>query len=494
MSLISLEKLLIKIFDYLKDRLSSKPIPSDSDLYLGEAQKLYYRDKNEKLFLSPEIRAKHLYLIGGTGMGKTSFIEHCLRQDILQGQGFCLLEPHGDLCQNIIRFLASLWAKQDRKGKAEIARRTIIVEPFNPEAIVSFNPLEVSENTLIYPCILELTQVFKDKWKDMWGPRMAELLRATLVVLSKNQLTLVEGPRLLTDTRFRNSLIENLENREVRDYFTYRYNRLREWDKVKYREPVLNKLTEFLTDKNVRYTIGRTKSSFNFRRCMDEGKWIILNFSKGRLKINSLLLGGLFLAKLQTAGLSRTDIPFEQRHPFYIYLDEFQNFIAQDEAGDIETLLSESRKYRLILILAHQNIAQLNQKLLGAILGNVNALLSFRLSRKDALTIAPEIEPSEKDKLIGELVNLKVGQAEIKIKGEPARLAQLPYPLAPQIDSKTIKDFKDYSAFFHASSSQEIENEIQERHQRLEIAPDNNVRNNRRNTGRDIRQEGQNEW
>ena len=175
---LTLEKLLIKLYDYLKDKLSSMPVPSDSDLYLGETQKLYYRDKNEKLFVSPQVRAKHLYLFGGTGMGKTSLIENFIRQDVAQGQGFCVIEPHGDLCENLIRFLASLWARQDRKGKIEIARRTIIIEPFNLNAIISFNPLEVPENAPVYPCVLELMQVFKDKWEDMWGPRMAELLRS----------------------------------------------------------------------------------------------------------------------------------------------------------------------------------------------------------------------------------------------------------------------------------------------------------------------------
>lgn len=489
MFLMGLEKLLIKIYDSLREKLSQEPVPSDANLYLGESQKLYHRDKNERLFISPEARAKHLYLIGGTGMGKTTLIENFVRQDVIEGRGFVSIEPHGDVSESIARFIASLWAQRDRKGKIGIAKRTVIVEPFNLNAIVGFNPLEVSENASVYPCVLELTQAFKAKWQDMWGPRMAELLRATLVVLVEKKLTLVEAPMLLTNTRFRNSLIEDLENQEVKDYFIYRYNRLREWDKVKYREPVLNKITEFLTDKSIRYTIGQTGSSLNFRQLMDESKWVILNLCKGKLKLNSLLLGGLFLAKLQMAGLSRADIPFERRRPFYIYLDEFQNFISQDEAGDIETLLSEARKYGLSLILAHQNISQLNQKLLGTILGNVGTVVSFRLSYKDAAAIAPEINPEEKDKLIKDLINLKVGEVYLKIKGEPARLTRLPFPLPPRVDAKIIKDFKDYSALFHSRSYQEIEREIQERHQRLGIRTLG--RENRRTP---ISQEGQDGW
>ena len=490
---LSLEKLLIKLYDYLKDRLSSKPIPSSSDLYLGEARKLYYRDKNEKLFLPSDIRTKHIFLLGGTGMGKTSLIDHLIRQDLVHKNGFMLLEPHGDISQSVIRFISSLWAGQDRKGKIETARQTIIVEPFNLNAVIGFNPLQVEEDAPIYPCILELTQVFKDKWQDMWGPRMAELLRATLVVLCEHRLTLLEGPPLLTNTRFRNSLLENLENQEVKDYFLFRYNRLREWDKIKYREPVLNKLTELLTDKNIKYTIGQTtRGSLNIREVMDQGKYLILNLSKGRLKLNSLLLGGLFLAKAQMCALSRTDISFEKRKFFSIYIDEFQNFLSQDEAGDVEVLLSEARKYGLSLILANQNISQLNQKLLGTILGNINTLISFRLSHKDAVSIAPEIEPSEKDKLIKDLTNLKVGQAYLKIKGEPARLVQFPYPAAPQVDPKTVKAFRDYSSLFHSRGYREIEREIRERHNRLGIgAAENNVQPAAGNSQRD---EGQNGW
>ncbi len=498
----SSEKLLIKFYDYAKDKLSQESVPASSDLYMGETQKLYYRDQNEKLFLSTEHRAKHLFLIGGTGMGKTSLIEHFIRRGIMQRQPFVLLEPHGDLSQNVVRFIASVWASQDRKGKVETAKKTIIVEPFNLGSIVPFNPLEVPEGVSVYPCVLELTQVFKQKWQDMWGPRLAEILRATLVVLAENRLTLLEAPMLLADARFRNSLLENLQNQEVKEYFVFRYNRLRRADQIKYTESTNNKLTEFLTDQNIRYSIGAATNSLNFRRVMDEGQWLILNVAKGYLRINSLLLGGLFLAKTELSALSRADIPFEQRRFFTVFIDEFQNFLSQDEAGDVETLLSEARKYRLNLVLANQNVSQLNPKLLGTILGNVGTLVCFRLSHKDANIIAPEIEPQDKGKLIEELMNLKVGQAYLKIKGEPARLVHLPFPQPPQIDSQTIKNFRDYSALFHSRSSQEIEREIQERWQRLGINASRNPRpaggNNPRDPGGRIPEptngEGQDDW
>lgn len=498
---LDLEKIIIKVYDILKVRFTPTPIPLASDLYLGQTQRLYHRDINEKLFLTSEARAKHIYLIGGTGSGKTTLIKHLIREDIQHGNGFALLEPHSDLCDSVISFIASVWADKRQNDKEAIAKRTILVEPFNSQAIVPFNPLEVSENNPVYPCILELVQVFKQRWADSWGPRMAELLRASLVALAENNLTLLECPSLLVNTRFRNSLLENLQNEEIKEYFLYRYNKLREWDKVKYREPVLNKILEFLTDKNIRYTLGLTKSSVNFREAMDESKWLILNFAKGRLKSNALLLGGLFLAKLQMASLSRVNLPFERRKPFAIYLDEFQNFISQEEGGDVETLLSECRKYGLSLTMAHQNLSQMNQKLLGSILANVNVIVSFRLSRKDAMVIAPEIDPENKDRLISELINLQVGEAYIKVKGKPSRLAQLPYPEVPHVDETIVEEFKRHCASFHARSAEEIEREIQERHQRLGLKQAR--KRNQEEAGRtrveetseeDNEEEGQNEW
>lgn len=499
---IILEKCLIKFYDSARRTFSAEQITVQNHLYLGQTQKLYHRDINEKLFLAPEARAKHIYLIGGTGSGKTTLIKHLIREDIQHGNGFALLEPHSDLCDSVVSFIASLWADKGQNDKEAIAKRTILVEPFNSQAVVSFNPLEISADNPVYPCILELVQVFKQRWEDSWGPRMAELLRASLVALAENGLTLLECPSLLVNTRFRNSLLDSLQNEEIKEYFLNRYNKLREWDKVKYREPVLNKVLEFLTDKSIRHTLGLSKSSINFLEVMNESKWLILNFAKGRLKSNALLLGGLFLAKLQMASLSRVNLPFERRMPFAIYLDEFQNFISQEEGGDVETLLSECRKYGLSLVMAHQNLSQMNQKLLGSILGNVNVIVSFRLSRKDAMTIAPEIDPQDKDRLINELINLKVGQAYVKVKGEPARLAQLPYPEVPQINETVIEEFKIHTASFHARSAEDIEKEIQERHQRIglkttpsqERNQDRRIRTQSTNMAENGEKEGQDEW
>ena len=201
---------------------------------------------------------------------------------------------------------------------------------------------------------------------------------------------------------------------------------------------------------------------------MDEGKWVILNIAKGRLKGNALLLGGLFLAKLQLAGLSRANVSFHQRQSAHIYLDEFQNFINARDAGDVETLLSESRKYNLHLTMAHQNLAQLDSSLLNAILGNVSALLCFRLGYKDALTLAPELSPADKNMLSDNLIKLRIGEAYLKIKGKPTRLVKIPFPVAPDVHPRVVEEFKNSSLSFSTRPLPEVKKEIEERHRKLQ--------------------------
>ena len=465
-----LEKLAIKIFEAgQKSSLFTtrkKEIPP-SGFYLGRSPKLYNRLEEEGIFLSPEENKGHWYIVGGTGTGKTTLIENRIRQSILQNSGFCLLDAHGDLSEKLIRFLASIWQYKERKQKEEMARRLILVEPFDNARATGFNPLEISQGNSVYASSLEMMNVFKARWPD-FGPRMEELFRTCLVTLGENKLTLLEMPLLLTNKEARNSLVENLTNQEIKSYWIDRYNKLSQGSEVQYREPVLNKITEFLTDENIRYMLGQARSTLDFRKAMDEGRWVILNIAKGKLKSNALLLGGLFLAKLDLAGLSRANISPYQRRPFYVYLDEFQNFINARDAGDVETLLSESRKYNLHLTMAHQNLAQLDNSLLNAILGNVNGLFCFRLGYKDALTLAPELSPADKNMLSDNLIKLKIGEAYLKIKGKPCRLVKIPFPVAPFVHPKVIEEFRNTSLSFSTRPLQEVKKEIEERHRKLQ--------------------------
>ena len=200
---------------------------------------------------------------------------------------------------------------------------------------------------------------------------------------------------------------------------------------------------------------------------MDQGNWLILNIAKGKLKGNASLLGGLFLAKLQLAALSRVDTPFHQRRQFHLVLDEFQNFLSTKEGGDVEVLLSECRKYRVHLTLAHQNLGQLNGDLLNAILGNVSALFFFRLGYRDALALAPELSPADKKVLSDNLIKLRTGEAYMKIKGKPVRLVKIRLPPSPYVPQKVVEEFKKSCFSFSSRPLMEVKNEIEERHRIL---------------------------
>lgn len=462
----TLENLFIKFIEFLKDFLfSKKERPSPDSVYIGRTQSLYDRDKTEKIYLSSSEKESHFYIIGSTGAGKTTFLEHLIRQHILSSEGFALFDVHGDLSEQIIKFLAYIFKNKNEIEKRIIAKRLILIEPFNLEKILSFNPLEVQKGESIYSTVLELVEVFRNRWEEFWGPRTNELLRNALEILAENKLTLLELPSLLTNHRFRNSLVKTVQNEEARNW-VYRYNKLTEPQKTIYRDPSLNKIGEFLGDISTHHLIGQEKSSFNLREAIDKKKWVILNLSKGKLKSNSSLLASLFLGKFQLAALSRTNIPYSQRKPFYIFADEFQT-LATKEVSSMETILSESRKYRVYLRISHQNLFQIERKLLEAILGNTKAILTFRVNHNDAFILSQELNPEAKGFLAKKLTELEVGEAYLKIRGRPHRLVKLPLPEEVGVSQKAINELRDLSLSFYTRPLKEVEKEIYERHKRL---------------------------
>ncbi|MCK4351857.1 type IV secretion system DNA-binding domain-containing protein [candidate division WOR-3 bacterium] len=452
------DSIATRILNALTKRDTQQEIPQGS-VILGEAQDLYYPDKLSPVVISPKERSKHCYIAGSTGSGKTKLIEHMIRSDIQLGNGFCLIDPHGDLSLNILKYIANL--PQDSFDPSCF----ILVEPFDRQYSIGFNPLEVPKNVPVYSHILELMRVFRKIWGDRaWGPRMDELLRNSLVTLAENQLTLLEARALLTESNFRKALINRTTNQEVKEYWIYRYNSLSERMQGMYREPVLNKVSVFVTDPNIRYMVGQTKSTLNFRDIMDEGKWVILNLSKGFLKENSYLLGGLFLTKLQMAAMSRADIPEEKRRPFNVYIDEFQNFSTKE----FEVILSEARKYRLVLHLAHQNVDQIHRELRASILANVWLQIFFRLSHRDAALLADEINPKNKQEVIRKFTDLHTREAYIKIKGQEPRLMQTAYVEEAKASDSQVEVIRNLSRQCHARKRTEIEKEIQARRASIE--------------------------
>ena len=231
------------------------------------------------MILPNKERLCHNILIGATSSGKTSLIESMIRQDILCNHGFCLIDPHGDLAQSIVAFLASKAGTPD--SLESIGRKLILIEPQNIEASIGFNTLSAKKEKQ-YLLVLELMGIFRKLWKDAsFSPRMEELLRNTLLTLAANNMTLLEAKILLANSSFRERLTMNLHLHEVRDYWRYRFNTLSEKMQALYREPILNRLSVFTGDPLIRLIIGQSKSTFDFREAMDQGKWLLINLRKG---------------------------------------------------------------------------------------------------------------------------------------------------------------------------------------------------------------------
>ena len=360
----------------LEPNFRYEEIPDTLDLgwYWSEGKKEFQMAK-----ISEEDRATHTYIIGASGTGKTRFLEHLILQDIVEKKGFGVIDPHGDLIEEVKGWVSLHY------GSQFLSERVVLVDPTAPDFTVTFNPLEVLDGVSPAEQSAELVEVFKKIWGASWGARMEDLLRNSFIALAENRLTLLELPYLLTEWQFRDKVMERVKHPISKQYFS-RFDNLAQRTRQEWIESTMNKVNAFLSDDRVRRMLSRPGSSFNLREIMDEGKVLLVKLEKGSLKDNAYLLGSLLMAKIQMAAFSRTDLPQGKRRRFYLYIDEFQDFATE---SFIETL-GEARKYGLCLIMAHQNLTQLPRRLQDSILTNCGIQVYFRVSREDAEGLAKE--------------------------------------------------------------------------------------------------------
>lgn len=439
---------------------------ASAGLFLGHGTSPLFPARQKEVILSSNERLKHIYVIGGTGTGKTKFLEGLIRQDILMGSGFGIIDPHGDLIESTIGSIADTLNERGgcTKSVKQLLESLILVDLSDENYSIGFNPLEVINGNLAYQLILELVEVFRKIWEDSWGPRMEEVLRNSFYTLAESNLTLLELPRLLTDSLFRTTLAERLTNPEVTDYWLTRFNAISDKMKIQYFEPVANKLSAFIADPFIRAMLAQQKSALNFRQIMDEGKILLINLSKGKFKENAFLIGALFLAKIEMAALSRQEIPASARLPWYLYIDEFQNFATDT----FEVILSEARKYGLGLIMAHQNLAALKRKLRESILGNAYTQVYFRLSRSDANELSGEMSVDGKQLLVKDLIDQKTGEAFVKIKTQPPLKMRTIRIEKHRSKPDAVKALKQTLMQSYCKPRKEIEKEIRLRKARID--------------------------
>lgn len=329
--------------------------------------------------IDTKYRSTHFYAVGASGSGKSKFLESLIIQDIIKGEGFGVIDPHGDLIKDIKGWLY-FWTQRDFK------KEIVLIDPTDLENTASFNPLEPINGIPPERLAGQLVEAFKKIWADAWGERMADIMRNSLIALVENNLTLLELPLLLTEPEVRKKILQNVKSVSCRQRFKYfeslSAHTWREW-----LESTLNKVDAFLSDPAIRQIFASPKSSFNLRDIMDNKKILLVNLNKGVLNDSANLLGALLVSKIKMAAFSRTDIPQTERQPFYLYIDEFQNFAT----NSFVEILSEARKYNLSLVLAHQNLSQLSENLRDSILANCGIQACFRVNREDAQMLAREL-------------------------------------------------------------------------------------------------------
>ncbi len=339
-----------------------------------------FRNQHKTFGIRQADRRAHLYVIGKTGTGKSTLLETMIRQDLAAGRGLAVFDPHGDLIE---RVLAAVPEK--RKGDLIYFNVPDHARP------LGFNPLESVPSEKRPLAASGMLEVFKKIWHDSWGPRTEHILRnALLALLDQPEATLADILSLMDDASFRRIAASRVHNAQVRNFWLREYESYPARFRAEAIAPTLNKVGAFLADPALNAIVTQPKSAFDLRRVMDDGRILLVNLAKGKIGGDTAaLLGAMLVSRIGLTALSRADVPENERRDFYLFLDEFQSFTTLSLAN----MLSELRKYRVNLILAHQYLAQLDLQVRDAILGNAGSILSFRLGLADAEILAKEFRP-----------------------------------------------------------------------------------------------------
>lgn len=362
-----------------------------------------FRNQKKKFGIKPDDRRRHFYVVGKTGMGKSTLLETMAIADINAGRGVGIIDPHGDLAEKLLDYIPE-----------HRINDVVYFNPADDEFPVAFNPLEKVGKEARHMIVSGLMGVFKKIWIDAWSARMEYILNNTLLaILEYPDTTLLEVLRMFSNKDFRKKIVDNLKDPVVKSFWVNEYAKYSQKFETEAVAPLQNKVGQFVSNPLIRNILGQQHSAINLRKVMDEGKILIANLSKGRIgEDNSALLGSMLITRIQLAAMSRVDILEKDRRDFFLSVDEFQNFATSSFAS----ILSEARKYRLCLTIAHQYIGQLeqgdNMMVRDAVFGNVGTMLVFRVGAEDAEFLEKEFEP---EFVISDFVNLPRGNVYLKL-------------------------------------------------------------------------------
>lgn len=416
-----------------------------------------WRNTNQQFGIKDADRLQHIYVIGKTGVGKSTLLQTMAISDIQQGKGLAVMDPHGDIAENLLRYVPEARIKD-----------VVYFNATDTEYPVAFNPLSKVDRDHQHLVLAGLIATFKKIWTDSWGPRLEYILRYTLLgLLSYPKATLLDIQPMLTNYDFRKKVLSYCTDREVHTFWHEEFDKYPPQLKAEAISPILNKTGLFVAIKPLRNIIGQVASSFQIRDILDHGKILICNLAKGKIGEDaSALLGSMLVNAIQLAALSRASLPEYKRIPFYLYVDEMQSFVSLSFAD----ILAEARKYKLSLFLAHQYIDQLHEKIRSAIFGNVGTVISFRIGAEDAEYLAREFFPvfNEVD-----LISLPRYCMYLKLMidgttSKPFSAISIPLHKYPQSHKQEIIY---NSQTCYGSSKEIVEKGISERHKDKAAAP-----------------------
>jgi type IV secretory pathway TraG/TraD family ATPase VirD4 len=425
-------------------------------LLLGES---VFRGAAKPVYLTDEDRRRHVYVVGQTGTGKSTLLGNLMIEDIQNGKGVAIIDPHGDLVENALGFVPK-----------ERLDDVIYFNPGDLSRPLGLNMLDYNydrpeEKTFI---VNEMQSIFDRLFdQESMGPMFQQYMRNALLLLMEDMpnepATLVEVPRIFTDPAFRARKLARIHNPVVIDFWEKEAVKAGGEASLANMTPyITSKFGGFITNDYMRPIIGQAKSSFNFREVMDSGKILLVNLAKGKIgDINAGLLGMVITGKILMAALSRVDVAdAEQRRDFNLYIDEFQNFTTDS----IATILSEARKYRLNLTMAHQFIAQLDEKIRDAVFGNVGSELVMRVGVQDAEFLVKQFEPTFNQNDLINIDNLNA-YAKILINGQTSKPFNLKIGTTSWGggDKELAAKYKEYSRLKYGMDRQAIEDDIYKR-------------------------------
>ena len=409
--------------------------------------------KDEQLFgIKRRDRRQHMYVLGKSGTGKSVFLENMIVQNIWNGEGVCVVDPHGELVEKILSTIP-----------AHRAKDVVYFNPADTDYHIGFNVLEVDDPRYKHLVSSGLMGIFTKLWANVWSARMEYILNnAILALIDTPGSTLLGIPRMLVDKDYRQIVIGNLKDPVIKAFWIHEFEAWREQYRNEAIAPIQNKVGQFLSASIVRNVIGQSKSTIDLFEIMNSGKIFLVNVSKGRIgEDNSALLGGMMITKIQLAAMERVRIPEDERKDFYLYVDEFQNFVTDSFAS----ILSEARKYRLNLTVAHQYIAQLSTKdsdtVRDAVFGNVGTMIIFRVGAVDGEFLEKEFDPEFTPQDMVNLPNYKI-YLKLMVDGvtsRPFSASTLPPFKVPE-DSNVKAEIIESSRRLYARPREDVEREI----------------------------------